>query len=333
MGKKYIGTTCLAIIVFASGVSAQQPATSPKTAGSGSSPAASAETTATQSTTTSGQKVVIKVGSTQVTQSEIDEAVTHLGAKAKGIVATQGPRPVGEEYIKMLLLSQRASDEHLDSTPAVRSQLELQRAQTLAQAEYQKLASEAQITEEEVSQYFSTHGAEFETVQVREFLIRKRPQGSEDPKQGLPLEEARSTAESIRKALLARKDVEEVAETFATSISVMLVDPKPRTFRRAEMKPALEKATFDVPDGGVSEIVDTPQAFIVVKVLAHQRPGLKEVAAEIKNKLGQQKVDAEIEAMKKNTAIWMDEEYFRGPVEATSGATTQPTSSKPRTDP
>jgi len=88
-----------------------------------------------------------------------------------------------------------------------------------------------------------------------------------------------------------------------------------------------------VPDGGVSEIVDTPQAFIVVKVLAHQRPGLKEVAAEIKNKLGQQKVDAEIEAMKKNTAIWMDEEYFRGPVEATSGATTQPTSSKPRTDP
>jgi hypothetical protein len=142
---------------------------------------------------------------------------------------------------------------------------------TLAQAEYEKMASEVQITQEEMSQYFTAHRSEFETVQVQEFLIRKRPQAA-DPKQGLTLEEARSTAESIRKALLSGKDVEEVAKTFATSISVMLVDQRPRTFRRADMKPALEKATFDVPDGGVSDIVDTPQALIVVKVLAHHRP-------------------------------------------------------------
>jgi hypothetical protein len=328
MGNRNIGGGCLAIIAFALAVSAQQPAAPAKTAESGSSLAASGETTVTPSPA-AGQKVVLRVGSTQVTESEIDKVVSHLGAKAKAIVSTQGRRPIGEDYIKMILLSQRALDEHLDLTPAIRFQLELQRAQTLAQAEYQKMASEVQVTEEEVSQYFSGHRSEFETVQVREFLIRKRPQGSEDPKQGLPLEEARSTAESIRKALLAGKDVEKVAETFATSISVMLVDKKPRTLRRAEMKPALEKATFDVPDGGVSEIVDTPQAFIVFKVLAHQRPELNEVAAEIKNKLQQQKLDVEIDAMQKKAGFWMDEEYFKGPVPAASAGATQPSSSKP----
>jgi parvulin-like peptidyl-prolyl isomerase len=303
--------TCLAIIVFVWGASAQQSATPPKTAEAGSSPAAKAETTATPPAGASAQKVVLRVGSTQVTEAEIDAVVSNLGPKAKAIVATQGRRPVGEEYLKMLLLSQRATDEHLDSSPAIRSQPELQRAQTLAQAEYQQMASEVQITEEDVSRYFTAQRSEFETVQVREFLIRKRPPGTEDPKQGLPIQEAKTTAESIRKALLAGTDVDEVAQTFATSISVMLIDRKPRTLRRSEMKPALEKASFDLPDGGVSEVVDTPEAFIVVKVLGHQRPELKEVAKEIESRLRQQRLDVEVDDLKKKAGVWMDEDYFK----------------------
>jgi parvulin-like peptidyl-prolyl isomerase len=97
------------------------------------------------------------------------------------------------------------------------------------------------------------------------------------------------------------------------------------------MKAALEKATFDVPDGGVSEIVDTAQALIVVKVLAHHRPEVTEVTAEIKNKLQQQKLDAEIDTMKRKAGVWMDEDYFKQPV-ATSSAG-QPASSEPRYEP
>jgi len=313
-------------MVFAWEASGQQTATPLKATEAGSASAPGAQTP----TAASAQKVVLKVGSAQVTQFEIDDAVSHLGMKEKAIVSTQGLQLVGEEYTKMLLLSQRASEERLDLRPDIRSQLELQRVKTLAQAEYEKMASEVQITQEEMSQYFTAHRSEFETVQVQEFLIRKRPQAA-DPKQGLTLEEARSTAESIRKALLSGKDVEEVAKTFATSISVMLVDQRPRTFRRADMKPALEKATFDVPDGGVSDIVDTPQALIVVKVLAHHRPELKEVTAEIKNKLQQQRLDAEIDTMKKKAGVWMDEDYFRQPV-ATSSAG-PPASLQPRSEP
>jgi parvulin-like peptidyl-prolyl isomerase len=97
------------------------------------------------------------------------------------------------------------------------------------------------------------------------------------------------------------------------------------------MKPALEKATFEAPDGGVSEIVDTAQALIVVKVLAHQQPELKEVTAEIRNKLQQQKLDAEIDAMKKKAGVWMDQEYFKQLV--TSSSASGPTSSPPRSEP
>lgn len=327
MENRKVWGICLAMIVIAGGASGQQSATPPKTIEAESSSAASAHTPAADS----AQKVVLKVGSSQITESEIDAVVSHLGVKAKTIVSVQGLRPVAEDYTKMLLLSQRASDERLDLKPDIRFQLELQRVEALAQAEYDKMASEVQITQDEISQYFTAHRSEFETVQAQEFLIRKRPQGTEDPKQGLTLEEARSTAESIRKALLSGTAVEEVAKTFDTSISVMLVDQRPRTLRRAEMKPVLEKATFDLPDGGVSEIVDTAQALIVVKVLAHQRPELNEVTAEIRNKVQQQKLDGEIDAMKKKAGVWMDQEYFKPLV--TSSSASRPTSSPPHSQP
>jgi parvulin-like peptidyl-prolyl isomerase len=97
------------------------------------------------------------------------------------------------------------------------------------------------------------------------------------------------------------------------------------------MKPVLEKATFDLPDGGVSEIVDTAQALIVVKVLAHQRPELNEVTAEIRNKVQQQKLDGEVDAMKKKAGVWMDQEYFKPLV--TSSSASRPTSSPPHSEP
>ena len=326
MENRKVWGICLAMIVSAGAAGGQQSATS-KTIEAMSSSTTSAHMPAPDP----AQKVVLKVGPSQITESEINAVVSHLGVKAKTIVSVQGLRPVAEDYTKMLLLSQRASDERLDLTPDIRFQLELQRVETLAQAEYDKMAGELQISQEEISQYFTAHRSEFETVQVQEFLIRQRPQGTEDPKQGLTPEEARSTAESIRKALLRGTVVEEVAKTFDTSISVMLVDQRPRTLRRAEMKPVLEKATFDLPDGGVSEIVDTAQALIVVKVLAHGHPELKEATAEISNKVRQQKLDAEIDAMKKKAGVWMDQEYFK-PL-ATSNSASRPAPSPPRSEP
>jgi len=330
MKSKNVCGTCVAIILLACGAGAQQSGTPPKPAEAGSSPPASTGTAATPPAAASSQKVVLKVGATQVTQSEIDALVSRLGTRAKVIVATQGRRPLGEEYVKMLLLSRRALDEHLDSSPALRLQLELERAETLAEAEYEKMASEAKASPEEVSQYFTAHESEFEAVQVREFLIRKRPQGAQDAKLGLTVEDAKAKAESIRKALLAGTEPDKVAESFAAPPNIMLIDRKPRTLRRREMVPALEKATFDLKDGGVSEPVDTPQALLVVKVLKHQHPELKEVATEIENTLRQQKLNAEMDRLREKAGVWMDEDYFKGKPVAASGSTAQPPAS-PRT--
>jgi hypothetical protein len=333
MKQKNLWRASLAIILLASATGAQQPPTPPKPAQGGTPPAAGAGTAATKAAASS-QKVVLKVGPTQVTESEIDSLVSKLGRRASAIVAAEGLRPVGEEYVKMLLLSRRAIDEHLDSSPALRSQLEYQRAQTLAEAEYQKMASEVKVSQQEVSDYFTAHPSEFETVRVREFLIKKRPEGSQDPVQGFPAEEAKTKAEAIRKALLDGTDIDKVADDFAVPTNaITLIDRKPRTLRRAEMQPALAKATFDVKDAGVSELVETPQAFIVVKVFGHQHPELKEVATEIETKLRQQKLDAEIDRLREKAGVWMDEDYFKAKPLAAPPSAAQPRASVPASKP
>ena len=338
MKNKSVRTTCLStmflIIVLACAAGAQQSQAPPKPVqGAVPPPSTSVGTPATPGAPAS-EKIVLKVGATQVTQAQIQLVISALSPRAKQVVAAQGLRAVAEEYVKMLLLFQRALEEHLDASPALSSQLELQRAQTLAEAEYQKMSSEAKASQEEISEYFIEHPSEFETVQVREFLIRKRPQGVEDPKQGLTAEEARTKAEAIRKALLAGTDMGKVAEDFATpNNAVMLIDPKPRSFRRTQLVPAIEKAAFDLKDGEVSEPVDTPQAFMVVKVFGHQHPELKEVAAEIETKLLQQKLDAEIDNLRKKAGVWIDEDYFKAKTEATPPSAAPPSAPAPTPKP
>ena len=80
-------------------------------------------------------------------------------------------------------------------------------------------------------------------------------------------------------------------------------------------------------------MVDTPQAFIVVKVLGHEHPELKEVATEIETKLRQQKLDAEIDELRKKAGVWMDEDSFKAKPTATPGSAAQPPASAPASKP
>jgi PPIC-type PPIASE domain len=233
------------------------------------------------------------------------------------------------------LLSRAAVEQHLDQSPSVREALQLQRDQILAQAEYDKITQANPVSEEEISQYYAAHRAEFETVQTQEILIRKKiaDPNNKDSWQGMPPEKAKATAETFRKALLKGATPAEATAGYPVSSGVMLIDQKPRTARRADMQPFLAQAVFDVSAPGVTEALETPQAFIVVKVFAHQKPELKDASGQIRVKLQRQKLDAEVEGMKKKTGVWMDEEYFKEPAAAKSTESTGAEPSKPRTEP
>ena len=300
----WVSSNLLAIVISSLVCFAQTSPAARSTANSASQgTAATAES--------SPQKVVLKVGDTQVTRADIDYLIGNLNPKVRQAVATRGRKPVGDEYAMMLLLSQKAHDEHLDAAPEVQRKIALEKLQILAQEEYQKIAEGIQVSPDEVSTYFTAHKSDFpEEAQIREFVVRKKAADAKADDPGLSAAEAKTRLAEIQKAVEAGTDVADVAKKFDVPNTVM-VNPKAVTVRKGEMIPELDKAAFDLQPNQFSAPVETAQAVILFQLLSRQQPDLKTVTPQIENNLRQQKLHATLEAMKTKANIWMDPEYFK----------------------
>lgn len=150
-------------------------------------------------------------------------------------------------------------------------------------------------------------------VKVSNFDETKPPKLAPTTPQGLTADEAMARAEAIRKALLAGADVKKLAEEYKTPPGEVIIEPEPRKVRHGGMRAEWERAAFALKDGEVSEPLDINQALVFFQVTGHSTVDLKTVTPEIERKLRQQKGDAAVEAIKKSTVVWMDDQYFATP--------------------
>ncbi len=299
ISSSLLAVTMSALVCFAQTSPAAKPAD--KAASQGA--AAAAESTP--------QKVVLKVGDAKVTRSDVDYLIGSLSPQVRQAVATRGRKPVGDEYAMMLLLSQKAHDEHLDAVPDVQQKIALEKLQILAQEEYQKLAEGIQVSPDEISTYFTAHKSDFpEEAQIREFVVRKKAADAKAGDPGLSAAEAKTRLAEIQKAVETGTDMAAVAKKFNVPNTVM-VNPKPVTVRKGEMIPTLDKVAFDLQPNQFSAPVETAQAVVLFQLLSRHQPDLKTVTPQIEENLRQQKLRATLDDMKAKANIWMDPNYFK----------------------
>jgi parvulin-like peptidyl-prolyl isomerase len=266
---------------------------------------------------------VLKVGDASVTQGEMERFIQGLAPQAQKALAIQGRRPVGDEYVLMLVLAQEALSHHLDSTAAFNQMLALRHLQLLATTEYQEIMRQSTVTPEEISSYFAAHRSEFEEAQIYQVVIRKKPEGAKEGTPGLTAEEAKTRAEEIRKALSSGDDPKKVAEKYRVP-NVVRVDVNPYPVRRGAMRPDMEKAAFELKDGQVSEVFDLGPSLAFIKVGSHKVEELKDVSSRIESTLHQQKINSALDALKKKANVWMDDGYFAPPSRAEPQGATKP---------
>ncbi len=274
-----------------------------ETAPAGKSPAASGT-----------EKVILKVGTDQVTEADFNYVLGGLSPQIQQAVAAQGRRSLGEQYALMILLSQQAITHQLDSSAAFRRWLALQRIQWLAEAEVDYLEGQVKITREEVSEYYAANPDSFEEVQVYQVVVRKKAAGASPETPGLSPSEAKTRAGAIHAALAGGKDIKAVAEEFHKSEEVF-VGTEPRTFRRGQLAGDLESVVFQLKDGELSQPVDSEQAIILFHRLGSRRLKLADVTQEIEDLLRSQRVQSKLAEMKSKATVWMDEEFFAAPVQ------------------
>jgi parvulin-like peptidyl-prolyl isomerase len=307
--RPFLGLAIILLILSVAGsAGAQQPGPPAKPAQKPSTPPVTGKAE-TQPGKDSSEKVVIKVGNAKITQSEIDFLISNLNPQVQQSLAQQGKRPLGEDYVKVLLLSQRAENEHLESSPQIRERIELQRTQMLAQAEYEKLSNEVKVSPEEIGQYYTAHQPDYARAQVRKFLVMKKPDGAKAEAPGLAPEEAKTKVEAMRKEVSAGTDIKKIIQDFSKD-QVVVIDSEPQSVKRGQLLAPLDKAAFELKDGEITDTLETPRLDVFLQIVGHKPAEQNEVSDQIENTLRTQKLEEEIAELRKKTEVWMDEDYF-----------------------
>jgi hypothetical protein len=275
----------------------------------GQAPAKPAPSAATVAQSSSPNKVVLKVGDASVTQGEVESLIQGLTPQGQRNLTNQGRRPLGDEYVRIMVLSQEALSHHLDSTPAFKDMLAIHRREILATLAYQEIVRQSPVTPEEINSYYAAHQKDFLEANIQDVVIRKRPEGAKEGTPGLTAEEAKSRAEEIRKALISGDDPKKVAEKYRVP-SVVRVDAEPHAVRGGNLSADMAKAAFELKEGEVSEVFDLGQSLAFFKVVTRKVEELKIVSSQIEDKLRKQKVESAVDALKKKANVWMDDAYF-----------------------
>lgn len=277
---------------------------------------------APQVTEVPADKVVLTVGEEKFTRAQIDQLIEALPEQVRTSVRGPQKRAFAEQLIRIKLLSQQAKRDGLDQQPMMQRQLELNKENVLAQAEFQEMLKNAKVDDAAVKKYYDDHKSEYETTKASHILIKARPATAPatpaaapaaSGKKELTDEEALAKAREIRKKLVA-------GENFATLAKAESEDPGSKDkggdlgfFHRGQMVPQFDQVAFTLPVGQLSEPVKTPYGYHLIKVEAREAKPLEEVRADIEKRLRPEMARKNIEDMRQGGTVTVDETFF-GPV-------------------
>jgi hypothetical protein len=252
-------------------------------------------------------RVVLKVGNTQITQAEFESRI-HSIEPDKPQPSEKERRNLGDDYASVIMLSQQAITDNIESSPEVKEQLAVARMQVLSDAEFASLMSRAKPSAEEIAKYYAAHPSDYDEVAVRRLFIWKIDEKHKDTKP-LTTEEAKARGERVQQAVTAGGDVAKIAQDLKNS-NEGLLDEAPITFPRGELPTPMQKVAFGLKEGEWGQVQDTHDSILMVQVVKHQQRELREVQGMIQDRLQSEKMQALLDDLKKKSNIWMDETYF-----------------------
>ncbi|HXE91718.1 MAG TPA: peptidylprolyl isomerase [Terriglobales bacterium] len=141
-----------------------------------------------------------------------------------------------------------------------------------------EVGSRIQFTQEELQKYYEEHKQQFsqpEHVRLSEILVATpAPEGqSPDPQQ---VEQAERKAKELLAEIRGGASFDEVARKSSEGPTAAQGGDL-GTFQRGVLAAELEKLTFEMKVGDVSDVIRTRQGFIILKVTEHPAPGVPEM--------------------------------------------------------
>lgn len=264
--------------------------------------------------------VVLTVGDQKITAAEFDAFLSDLPPQYQEM-ARGGParRMLAEQLVRIKLMQGEAERRKLDQSPKVRRQLEMMRAQVLAEA----LANELVTDEKSLREQFEKDKSQFDRLKARHILVRvggNEPglPGQENPNPdqsaGLTDEQAKAKAQGILKRIQAGEDFAKVAQAESDDTGSGARGGDLGEVARGQTVPEFEKAAFALKKGQISQPVRSEYGYHLIQVQDVVPATFEDVKAQLSQKLGRERVEQFMADLRKSQKVELNDAYF-GPAE------------------
>jgi PPIC-type PPIASE domain len=216
-----------------------------------------------------------------VTRAEIDSLLDVLQPNA----TPEAQRQFAVDYARLVAASEAAKRRHLDADPAVAKQVQMQQElvymQVLANTLYRQIEAEASnVPIPEIENYYSEHQLEFEQGELRRLVVPKQISTPGAP----PLDASilKTKAEELQARAAAGEDFNKLQQSAYEDLGIKgaTSSTKLGMMRRANLS-AEESKVFDLDLGQVTQVLDSPSAFLVLKLETKKLLSLEDAKAEI----------------------------------------------------
>jgi peptidyl-prolyl cis-trans isomerase C len=270
------------------------------------------------SVSASDDTVLAKIGDRKITMSDFNRMISYYDAdKQKAL--EQNPifkATILQRIVQGVVLSKMARDNGFDKRADIKEQLEMLSNDFLA-AEYLKkeVVEKIGVIEDDMKLYYKLHQEEFKTpemVRARHILIKVDKSASVEDK-----DKAKEKLEGILKRIKAGEDFAKLATEASDDPGSKIKGGDLGFFPKGRMVPPFEQAAFSLKPGEISEIVETPFGFHIIKV-EERKDAVLEPYNKVKDKVKEKvfadfrksRVDEFVERAMKDAGVEMNLEPF-----------------------
>jgi peptidyl-prolyl cis-trans isomerase C len=180
--------------------------------------------------------------------------------------------------------------------PAFRAELRVQyTVQALLKQQSEQTATE--ITDAEAEQFFNQNPDKFETgerLRARHILIRVPPDVAPGRR-----DEFRTKAEGLLARIRSGEDFAKLAGEYSDDVGSKGKGGVLQVFSKGQMHPSFEKVAYELKPGQLSDVVETPFGFHIIRLderLPSEKLPFEAVKAEVKQYLQAQRQQASMQA-------------------------------------
>ena len=217
-----------------------------------------------------------------------------------------------KQLAELEILAERARAEKLDRAPGVALQLQIFPGFVLREALLRDLQSNAAVSEDEIQRYYEERKSQYEQVRARHILFSTRPTQAAteviiQSEKDLKKDAVRRKAEEVLKRARAGEDFAALATQYSEDPGSNRRGGDLQYFGRGQMVSEFEKIAFSLQAGQISELVETPYGFHIIKVEDHRIAPLDEnLRPTVLNAAKQQLLAARTKEIEKRYPVTVD---------------------------